>query len=167
MSWRVRSVALAVVLALAAAAAGCRVPADPDGTLDRVSGGVMRVGIAHNPPWTEVRGSEGGGLEAELAEGFARRLDARVEWTVDTEAELVERLELGELDLVVAGLTKKTPWSKHAAVTRPYAEAPNRQGKPEPHVMAAPLGENAFLVELERYLAQREADVARRLEAAP
>jgi ABC-type amino acid transport substrate-binding protein len=161
----VRTLALAATL-LALASAGCDVPADPDGTLDRVSGDVLRVGIAHNPPWTEVRGREGAGLEADLAEGFARRLGARVEWTVDSEAELVARLELGELDLVVAGLTKKTPWSKHAAVTRPYAEAPGPEGKPEPHVMAAPLGENAFLVELERYLASREQDVARRLETA-
>lgn len=61
-------------------------------------------------------------------------------------------LEDGELDLVIGGLTADTPWSTHAAITRPYAETMDGRGRTVQHVMAARLGENALLVELETYL---------------
>jgi polar amino acid transport system substrate-binding protein len=153
----------ALALVGAVLLAGCQVPADPDGTLDRVSGGTMRVGITESPPWTELRDGGRTGIEVDLAEDFARSLDARVEWTEGSEADLVEALERGELDLVIGGLTMRSPWSKHAAFTRPYAEA-TEQGRKERHVMAAPLGENAWLVRLERFLLGREAAVRARVE---
>src|SRR5918998_423022 len=88
--------------------------------------------------------SHGGPMRsAALLERFAERLGARVRWTSDGEEHLVERLEAGELDVVAGGLTKTSPWNKHAALTRPY------DGE---HVMATRLGENAWLVRLERFL---------------
>jgi len=124
---------VAALLALALLA-GCSYPADPDGTLERVEGGVLRAGVSPSPRSR---------AEVALIESFARRLDARVVWVRDGEEHLVERLEKGELDVAVGGLTKTSPWSAHAALTRPY------DGE---HVMAAPLGENAWLVRLERFL---------------
>jgi ABC-type amino acid transport substrate-binding protein len=126
----------AALLALAAAllAAGCTYPADPDGTLDRVEGGVLRAGVSPSPHSR---------AEMRLVERFAERLRARVEWVRDGEEHLVKRLEGGDLDVAVGGLTKTSPWKQHAALTRPY------DGE---HVMAAPLGENAWLVRLERFL---------------
>jgi len=138
--------------------AGCSggFPADPEGTLDEVTGGVLRVGVSANPPWTETGVGEPTGLEPTLVEGFAETVDAEVEWTTGGEEDLVGRLEDGELDLVVGGLTAASPWSAQAALTYPYTTSPGRDGKPVAHVMAAPMGENAFLVALESYLLEHQ-----------
>ena len=139
------------------AGCGLSIPADPEGTLDRVRGGVLRVGVSPNPPWTVVSGPEAQPAcrEVELVQGFADGLGARVEWSTGGEEPLMKRLKEGQLDMVIGGLTAKTPWTKHAAVTRPYASATGVDGKRERHVMAARMGENAFLVELERHLLSR------------
>lgn len=142
--------------------AGCSgpFPADPDGTLQRVTGGTLRVGVTANDPWTATEpGGPPAGLEVDLATEFAATLDAGVEFTVGSEEDLIGRLERKELDLVVGGFTGKSPWAAQAALTTPYTTVPDEQGKPEPHVMAAPLGENAFLVALETFLLEEHKDV--------
>jgi len=144
--------------AMVALLAGCSggFPADPDGTLESVTGGVLRVGVSSNPPWTETGEGTPAGLEPELVEGFAESVDAEVEWTSGGEEDLVGRLERSELDLVVGGFTEASPWSAQAALTYPYTTVPGPDGAPEAHVMAAPMGENAFLVALESYLLDRQ-----------
>lgn len=136
-----RIIVTAAALALLLSGCGLQVPVDPDGTLDRVRGGELRVGLSADEPEEEA-----------LVEGFAERLDAEVIWRDGGEEQLMTALEDGELDLVIGGLTDQTPWSTHAAITRPYAESVDDRGRTVRHVMAAPLGENAFLVELETYL---------------
>ncbi len=133
---------------------GCTsIPADPDGTLDRVTGGELRVGVSHHPPWVVVPESgEPAGHEADLVREFAETLDASVEWVALGEEALMLHLENGRLDLVIGGLTSDTPWTDSAGVTRPYRESTNDLGQTVQHVMAVPLGENAFLVELETFL---------------
>jgi len=150
------------LLLTAALLAGCSggFPADPDGTLERVTGDALRVGVTANPPWTEVEdGVPPSGLEAEIVTEFAESLDAEVDWTTGSEETLVGDLEAGELDLVIGGLTGRSPWSAQAALTTPYTTVPDEHGEPEPHVMAAPLGENAFLVRLETFLLEQHRDV--------
>src|SRR5215213_7741095 len=105
----------------ALAAAGCGIPGDPEGTLDRVQGGTLRAGITASEPWTTLEGGRAGGVEVELVEQFAHELGARVEWIDGSEAELIGALEVRELDLVVGGLTADTPWKSKAAITRSYA----------------------------------------------
>jgi polar amino acid transport system substrate-binding protein len=213
--------------------AGCQVPSDPDATLERVRGGPVRVGVSENDPWVRVEGRAGKGVEPILIERFARTLRARVEWYPGSEAELMDSLHEGQLDLVVAGLTHDTPWHRKAALTRPYArtslvvglppgtatrkslegvnvavetgheaaglverktdasvlpvedltaargrpaavpewllddlglEASGVRLKQEKHVMAAPMGENAWLSALERFLLRREAEVRHLLD---
>jgi ABC-type amino acid transport substrate-binding protein len=139
---------------------GCNIeiPQDPDGTLDRVRDGVLRVGVSINPPWTVLdNNGEPSGIEPELVRRFADTVDAEVRWTVAGEESLIHQLEEGRLDLVIGGLTAKSPWMSHVAFTRPYATAPGPTGASEQHVMAAPQGENAFLVTLERFLLKQEA----------
>jgi hypothetical protein len=68
---------------------------------------------------------------------------------------LILALEHGTLDLVIGGLTADTPWTKHAAITKPYAEATDPTGERVQLVMAARPGENAFLLRLERFLRER------------
>jgi len=149
----------AAVLAVAAtlAACGVTVPTDPDGTLDRVRGGELRVGVSPHEPWTgTLPDGTPTGLEVDLVADFAQTLDADVVWTVGGEEALVGDLDRGELDLVVGGLTASSPWTSKAAVTVAYVTVTDPDGEPEGHVMLAPTGENAFLVELERYLLDQE-----------
>jgi polar amino acid transport system substrate-binding protein len=118
----VSTVARLLTLALIAGLlGGCDFPRDPEGTLDRVRGGVMRVGVAPADPWVQVpdRG-EPAGVEVELVERFADSLDARVEWVEGSETDLMEALHGRQLDIVIAGLTRQSEWQRVAALTRPY-----------------------------------------------
>jgi polar amino acid transport system substrate-binding protein len=224
--------ALTLVMLLAAlAAAGCQYPRDPDGTLNRVEGGVMRVGVTDADPWVALEGDRPvGGAEVELARRFARDLGARIEWVQGSEEELVDAAKEGQVDLIIGGITSKSRWKKDVAFTRPYVETRTvvgtpaggsyaddfagvpvavelgseeeglleqrtdarvvpvrdlaaRAGRPAAvpdyllddlgltdsgteldeaeHVMAVKLGENAFLVRLERFLLNREDEIRR------
>jgi polar amino acid transport system substrate-binding protein len=211
---------------------GCQFPADTDGTLDRVRGGTLRVGVTPADPFVILAdGSDPQGVEAELVRRFARQLDAEVEWVPGSEAELMGALHGRQLDIVIAGLTRKSPWQAEVTLTRPYLNtqsviaAPDKETAQElsedleghevaveanselaaklaedtdatvvpvddltqvdgpvavesyllddlglvrtdaeldehEHAMAVAMGENAFLVELERFLLDREGDAA-------
>jgi polar amino acid transport system substrate-binding protein len=204
-----RSAAL-MPLALAA----CRYPDDPDGTLDRVTGGTLRVGVLEAAPLAAWQGETPAGVEVDLAAGLAAELDARPAWFRRRDTALRRALEERELDLVLGGLLEDDPWSARLAFTRPWLDEAvvvlGRSGRPlddidghpvavddaylaalvaqegglpvapdedravgrvaslwrlpseaEPeglvlvthrHVMAVPLGENAWLLRLERHL---------------
>ena len=109
--------ALPLVLAVSA----CGLPKDPGGTLTRVEGGVLRVGLEENAPWVRLAGAAPGGVEPALVRALARALDARVQWTAAPEARLMEGLKARELDLVVAGVDARSPWAKSLGVSLPYA----------------------------------------------
>jgi membrane-bound lytic murein transglycosylase MltF len=101
------------------AGCGATIPTDPDGTLDRASGGTLRVGATENGSWVDVReGEDPVGTEPELVRSFASALGAEVEWSTGSEEALVGDLEEGDLDLVIGGLTAETPWSEKAGTTR-------------------------------------------------
>ena len=114
-----RTLALVTLLA-ALLAAGCQYPRDPDGTLNRVEGGVMRVGVTAADPWVLLGGEEpSGGVEVEIARRFARDVGARIEWVHGSEEELVDAAKEGQVDLILASLTSKSRWKKDVAFTRP------------------------------------------------
>jgi ABC-type amino acid transport substrate-binding protein len=127
-------------------------PADPDGTLDRVrADGVVRVGASPRPGWVEVGDGDPTGREPRLVEAFAESLGADVEWTVTGEEDLVRLLEEGEIDLAVGGFTDTNAWVDKVGLTRSYAEV-EVAGTTEAHVMMVPMGENALMSRLERWL---------------
>ncbi|MEX3600191.1 transporter substrate-binding domain-containing protein [Kocuria carniphila] len=145
---------LMVLLVLTLSLTGCvtHYPADPYGTLDRVSGGVLRVGTIHNEPYVSITEGEPTGEEVRLVEEFADTLGARIEWTTASEEHLVTEMEHGQLDLLIGGMTMDTEWQKKVGLTRPYKETVNAYGETEKHVMAVVNGENAFLLELDQFL---------------
>ncbi|WP_028279961.1 ABC transporter substrate-binding protein [Arthrobacter sp. H5] len=136
---------------------GMAIPADPDGTLNEVTDGILHVGVTASGEWVELRpGGDPQGVEPALVQDFAKTLDAEIEWVQGSERELAEGLKLGELDLAVGGFADDTPWVTDAGMTLPYAETTDQRGNTIKHVMLTPLGENAFLLNLERFLLEQE-----------
>src|SRR5919199_5046023 len=109
-----------VLCALTAACAN--LPRDPKGTLRRVQGGRLRVGLVEHPPWVVRTEGEPAGAEVALVRQFASELNASPEWYWGGEQQHMEALERFELDLVAGGLTDDTPWSKYVGLTSPYYE---------------------------------------------
>lgn len=140
---------------------GGHYPADPDGTLDRVSGGTLRVGISHQPPWTDTSGdgeTDPEGIEVQAIKDYASSIDAEVEWHEGGEEHLIGLLSEKDIDVVIGGLTDQSPWDSDAALTTSYVESIGIGGKTAKHVMAVQMGENAFMTSLERFLLDQNVD---------
>ncbi|MFB8189379.1 hypothetical protein ACFC14_08620 [Microbacterium sp. NPDC055988] len=147
-----RPVSVLAGIAVVALLSGCglTVPTDPDGTLDSVTGGVLRVGTSPDGELVEVIGDDPSGAIVDIVDRFADRIDAETDWTVASEETLVTELEAGNLDLIAGGITPDTPWVDKAGVTRGYRGIEGAEGREL--VMLVPLGENAFLSALETFL---------------
>jgi polar amino acid transport system substrate-binding protein len=117
-------------LALAVGLAACQYPRDVEGTLDRVEGGTLRVGVIEDTPWVDLSGPEPAGVEPELVEQFAELIDAEVEWVRGPESELVAAMRGFQLDVIVGGLTRAWPYMREVALTRPYVDTEVEIGVP-------------------------------------
>ena len=123
--------ALAVIAALGlSATAGCQYPRDVEGTLDRVQGGQMRVGVIDNPPWVELGRGEPQGVEPELIRQFAEEQDAEIVWVEGTIDDLAAAMRGFQLDVIIGGLTRASPYGTEVALTRPYVDTEVEIGVP-------------------------------------
>lgn len=102
------------------AVVSCGLPHDAEGTLDRVSGGTLRVGVADNPPWVSLSSGEPTGVEVELVESFAEAIDADIEWIDGQVEELAAAVHVREIDLLIGGLTGTSKVSSMASLSHPY-----------------------------------------------
>lgn len=126
---------------------GC-LPRDPDGTLERVRGGVLRVGVVAAAPW--VIGDPDGpprGSEVDAVRGLAASLGAEVVWVPGGETAHMRALQARRLDLVIGGLVADSPYREEVGFTRPYADCDGAR------VVAGPPGENRWLMTVEAFLA--------------
>jgi ABC-type amino acid transport substrate-binding protein len=136
---------------------GCGMPVDPDGTLESVRGGVLTVGVTVARDRVSLgAGGEPTGVEPDLVRAFADTLDADVVFVDGSEAELADLLERDAIDVAVGGFLDDTPWVDKAGTTLPYAETRDPTGETEKHVLLVPLGENALLLALDRFLTDQE-----------
>ena len=136
-------------MALVLSGCGMSIPADPDGALEQVENGVLRVGVSPDGPVVERVGDEVSGPLALVIEDFARQHRADVEWEFGSEESLVMALEAGEIDIAIGGMTSDTPWSDRVGVSRGYPQLDPRE---RDLVVFVPLGQNRLLSELERFL---------------
>ena len=154
----------ALAFAALALAACERFPRDSAGALERIEQRkVVRVGLVENPPW--VAGA--GGLEPDLLIRWAAEQGARVETRRGDLDLLVEALDKREIDVLLAGLEKKTPYASKLALTQPYVNVRGRDGKKEAHVVAVTPGESALLLSLDRYLKGQDEAALRRRSGMP
>lgn len=140
---------LGVVLAIG----GCSsIPRDPDGSLERIRAThVLRVGASPSAHLVQIDGDRVSGPEPDLVEGYARSIGAQVEWRVGGEEELVDAMEIQQLDLIIGGLSDSNPWGDKVGLTRAY-KVTMENGEKRGHVFAVPMGENALMSSVERYL---------------
>jgi polar amino acid transport system substrate-binding protein len=155
-----RRESLGAILLLAAFLCGCGeegFPRDAKGTLQRVRGGTMRVGLVENPPWVVRQGDEPAGIEPELVRQFAAELRATPEWHWGGEQAQMEALEKYELDLLLGGITRKTPWKSDVGLTSGYFEE---------HAFATAPGENGWIKKLDEFLHRHQGEIERSLRKA-
>ncbi len=131
----------AFVLIAAAVIAGCHaMPRDPDGTLDRVRADrAFAVGLI--APGPSGRPAE---RQAALLARIAKRTGAEPRIEQGAAERLLEKLEDGELDLVVGDLSTDTPWRGRVTMFRPLAEHV-RARHAIALTVAARNGENAWI----------------------
>ena len=135
-----KSFSLAICLTLLTASCG-DFPRDPDDTLNRVrTQGSFRVGL--------VTDGAGGEVAALLA-AIGKRAGAKPQIMRGDGEPMLNRLEQGELDLVIGRFEKKSPWSHLVTMGPPLLRG--KHGKTEFHL--APVmrnGENAWIALVER-----------------
>lgn len=134
--------------------AGCdQWPADPRHSLDSArERGTLRVGVVHSPPWVELTDrASPAGLEVELISEFAAALGLEVEWHTDGVEQQTEALKQAELDILLGGFSSANPWRAEVGQTFVYFRE-QQGGALGKHVMLTAPGENALLMELERFL---------------
>lgn len=115
----------------------------------------MRVGFAVDTPWVTDSAGGAGGIEGNVVRDLARQLGARVEWHPGPAAVLLDSLKERELDLVVAGLTAKSPYKAEVSLSKPYytdTAVVHGERAEEQHVVAVSPGENAWQVAVEKVL---------------
>ncbi|MDR7191712.1 ABC transporter substrate-binding protein [Luteimonas terrae] len=116
----------------------------------------MRVGLSHDPPYVVVRpGAEPSGPEVALIEAFANAHGLHVEWVVDGHEALMGDLVEHRLHMVAGGHAAKSPWTD-VSWSRTFLVR-DAQGRPAARRIALPPGENAWQLDVDRWLhAQRE-----------
>ena len=150
---RGRAVRGALAVAVALVLTGCGIPSDPDHTLDRIrERGEVIVGVSASPPILVVDGGAASGPEADVVTGWADAEGVRVRWVEGGQEALIAQLEHGDIDLLAAGLTDKTPWSDRVGLTRPWIEERDAYGTKVRRVLGVPLGENALLASIEAHI---------------
>ena len=128
---------------------GCDIyPKDPHKTLQNIrETSTINIGVIEAPPWASHITMEG--PEIDIARAFANHLNVAPHWVPISIHQAVEKLDLGELDIVIGGLTTTTPY-EGIGLTRPYKETDNDDS--DQHVLGLRRGENHLLIELETFI---------------
>ena len=133
-----RRFALRVMVVLAA----CRVPADPEGTTERVSGQTLRVGVLQDPLEP---------ADAAAVTRVAAALDAETTLVTHDPHTLVAMLEEGRIELLAGRLPGDTPFSSQIAVSAPFATLTLGKERKD-RVLGLRKGENRFLTRVNQAL---------------
>ena len=119
-----------VVLSVCVSSGCTHLPRDPKETLQHLQSRPIRVGLVEHPPWIVRTSGEPTGVEVDLVRNFANELGTHPEWHWGGEQQQLEALEHYQLDVVIGGLTDRTPWRKYIGLTSSYFEETYRIGIP-------------------------------------
>jgi polar amino acid transport system substrate-binding protein len=145
----VARIGASLVVALVAA---CDLPRDPAGTLERVTGGTLRVGMVAAENAAAPGHASMARADRELVDGLAREVRANPVWTHASTEALFLALERRELDLVAGGVYGDTPWAGRIGLSNPIGP---HAGEPDgERRLAVPAGENRWLLTINRFIAR-------------
>lgn len=150
--------------------AGCDdYPRDPEHSLRRARTEAMRVGVSHDPPHVVLdAGGEPHGSDIDRVRALAREQGARIEWVVLGHDRLMRELLAFRLHLVAGGHHPETPWQPRVSWSREYPARAADDGSLTLRRWALPPGENAWQLEVDRFLQRRDrAALAASAGAAP
>ena len=147
---RVICLGACLIVALLAA---CDLPRDPAGTLNRVTGGRLRVGMVAAENAADPGHAAMARADRDLVEGLAREVRASPVWTHASAEALFLALERREIDLVAGGVYGDTPWAGRIGLSNPVG---SHAGEPDAERrLAVPPGENRWLLTINRFIARR------------
>jgi polar amino acid transport system substrate-binding protein len=119
-----RAIVVWALLLSSLLALGCQLPGQGHGSVlaGIIERGTLRVGMSGTqPPLNGTsRSGELIGLEADLGRMLANAMGVRVELIAHPFPELLDRLEAGELDMVMSGFTITAPRNMRVAFAGPY-----------------------------------------------
>ncbi|NIJ36356.1 membrane-bound lytic murein transglycosylase MltF [Sphingopyxis panaciterrae] len=125
-------------------------PRDPEHSLDDIrSRGILRIGAQQDLPPEATQ----------LIERIERSTGAKAKLSEGALEPLLQKLDKGEIDLVIAPFTKKTPWAATSTLSPPIRIEGHEKNRIEWRV-AMRSGENRwiFLVETKARQIVRESD---------
>lgn len=129
-----------MAMLICAALAACKIPADPEGTTDAVTGDILRVGALIEPLDQ---------LDAYAVARVADAVQAETELVTGDPHSLFAQLEDGEIHLVAGRIPASTPFADNVALTDPMGQVV-LGGKTKERVLAVRKGENRFLITVNR-----------------
>ncbi|MGY5851170.1 transporter substrate-binding domain-containing protein [Salegentibacter sp. F14] len=125
---------------------GCDIPKDPENSWSEAQKEHLIIGIAENPPYINYKNDSVWGSEITLIQNFASAHDLRIKFIKGSESELIKKIEDYQIHFMLAGLDKKSLWTKKAGASLPYDGS---------HVILIPKGENKLLQNLELFLLEK------------
>jgi len=134
------------------ALAGCDLPRDPEGTLETVRGGEMRVGVLKVHANAEQ--------DRPIVERLAAALGSKPVYVEGDAHALFEDLKRGQIHLVIGGVPEKTPFGKELGLSKP-AGSLHGAHEEENRVIAVRPGENGFLLKVNEAIEAAKAEGAR------
>lgn len=125
-----RSILIFLLLGVFLSFSCSNLPRDPEETLRQLQSRPIRVGLVEHAPWVVRSGTEPAGVEVDLIRNFASELGTTADWHWGGEQEQLEALQHYQLDIVIGGLTDRTPWSRYVGLTSSYFEETYRVAIP-------------------------------------
>jgi len=123
-------IAIVVITSITAFLHKVQFPKDAEDSLEKVRNHTIRVGFTNAAPWVYPSATRAQGIEAAIVSDFAKTLHAKTDWVEGTEEQLYTALKKNEIDILIAGITAKTPWKEEVGVTKPYLETEIVNGAP-------------------------------------
>lgn len=123
----------------------CKVPDDPEGTTQEVTGGVLRVGALIDPLDS---------TDDDAVARVARMLHARPELVTGDPHTLFAQLQEGTIHIVAGRIPADTPFAADVALSDPVGQVlPGKDA--EDRVLAIRKGENRFLIAVNRAIREK------------
>ncbi len=129
--------------------AGCDLPRDPEKTVEAVQGQELRVGV--------LKYGENAEKDRPIVERLAASLGSKLVYVEGDAHILFEDLKRGRLHLVIGGVPEATPFEKELGLSKPIGPLHGAHEKQD-RVMAVRLGENAFLLRVNRAIEAAKAE---------